>query len=322
MKALIHKKYGAPERVLKIEEVEQPSPKPNEVLIRIKATVVNDYDWAVVTGKPYLYRLLFGLLKPKRAIPGMELAGVIAEIGIEVVDFAVGDQVYGDISNHGFGSFAEYISISEAAVRKMPSGMDFFQAASLPHAGLLALQAFDKVSLAPGQKVLINGSGGGVGTLGLQLAKLKNCMVTGVDSGAKLETMKSLGFDQVIDYQKENFTQRKETYDVILDCKTSTNAFAYKRVLSKNGKYISIGGKLTKLISLLFWGGLLTRFSSKSYQILSLKSNENLEQIGKLAQEGKLKCMLDGPHPFEALPKLIQYFGEGKHMGKVVVEVS
>ncbi|MEM9648475.1 MAG: NAD(P)-dependent alcohol dehydrogenase [Bacteroidota bacterium] len=321
MKVLYYSSYGPPEKVLQVKEMDKPKPGPDQLLIQIKATAINDYDWSMVTGKPYLYRLMFGLSKPKKSIPGMELSGIVAEVGSNVADFHVGDAVYGDISHYGFGSFAQYISISANAVKKMPEGLDFFQAAALPHAALLAQQAFGKAQLQEGQKILINGGGGGVGTLGLQLAKLKNCYVVGVDSLAKQEKMLSLGFDQVMDYQKENFTKRKEQYNLILDCKTNQSVFAYKKVLAPGGKYISIGGKLTRLISLLFWGGLFTKLSGKSYQILSLKSNNGLEQIGELATKGQLKCQLDGPYDFEELPRLIQYFGEGKHLGKVVVRV-
>ncbi|SHG31815.1 NAD(P)-dependent alcohol dehydrogenase [Flagellimonas flava] len=322
MKALYYDSYGSPEKVLRVKDIVKPSPGSDQLLIKIRASAINDYDWSVVRGKPYLYRLMFGLSKPKKPIPGMELAGTVVEVGTKISNFKVGDAVHGDISNFGFGSFAQYICISAEAVKKMPEGLDFFQAAALPHATLLAQQAFDKAELKKGQRVLINGGGGGVGTLGLQLAKLKKCYVAGVDSEAKQEKMLSLGFDKVIDYQKENFTKRSEQYDVILDCKTNQRVFDYKKVLTPQGKYISIGGKLTKLLSLLFWGGLFTKLGNKRYQILSLKPNEGLEQIGELAAKGQLKCELDGPHDFEDLPKLIQYFGEGKHLGKVVVRTE
>ncbi|MEX0361514.1 MAG: NAD(P)-dependent alcohol dehydrogenase, partial [Allomuricauda sp.] len=201
----------------------------------------------------------------------------------------------------------------------IPPNMGFGQASALPHASLLALQAFDKVNLKEGQKVLINGGGGGVGTLGLQLAKLKNCEVTGVDSGDKLEAMLQLGFDHVLDYQKENFTKTGSRYDVILDCKTHQSAFAYRRALKPNGKYISIGGKLGRLVLLLILGGILSKLSKKKYQILALKANLGLERIGELYVENKLKPTIDGPYSLEDIPRLVQYFGEGKHKGKIVI---
>lgn len=322
MKAIVQTSYGQPERVLQLQEVQTPLPKANEVQINIKATTINDYDWAVVTGKPYLYRLMFGLFKPKKSIPGMELAGVVSKVGEQVKDFKIGDRVFGDISEHNFGSFAEYICLSPDAIRKMPINMDFGQASALPHASLLALQAFDKVNLKEGQKVLINGGGGGVGTLGLQLAKLKNCEVTGVDSNDKLEAMLQLGFDHVLDYQKENFTKTGSRYDVILDCKTHQSAFAYRRVLKPNGKYISIGGKLGRLVHLLILGGVLSKMGQRKYKILALKANLGLERIAELYDQSKLKPTIDGPYSLEDIPRLVQYFGEGKHKGKIVVDLN
>nr|WP_299382126.1 NAD(P)-dependent alcohol dehydrogenase [Allomuricauda sp.] len=322
MKAIIQTSYGPPEKVLQLQEVDMPIPRDNEVQINIKATTINDYDWAMATGTPYLYRLMFGLIKPKKSIPGMELAGVISKLGSGVKDVSVGDKVYGDISEHGFGSFADYICLPLDAVQKMPQGMDFEKAATLPHASLLALQAFDKVALQAGQSVLINGGGGGVGTLGLQLAKLKSCEVTGVDSVEKLESMKKLGFDHVLDYQKENFTKTGRQYDVILDCKTNQSVFAYKWALRPNGKYISIGGSLSRLIRLLIWGGLLSKLTSKSYQILALKANKGLDRIGELYVQNKLEPMVDGPYTMADIPRLVQYFGEGKHKGKIVIHLN
>lgn len=322
MKVLIYTQYGPPEKVLQIQEYDLPVPKQDEIMIKIVATAVNDYDWAAVIGKPYLYRLLFGLFKPKRPILGMELAGVISAVGAEVNGLKVGDAIYGDISDHGFGSFAEYICINSNVVRKIPKGMDMIHAAALPHASLLALQAFDKVNLQPRQKVLINGGGGGVGTFALQLAKMKNCTVTGVDSREKLDYMLSLGFDKVLDYKKQDFTKNGPQYDVILDCKTNRTVFAYKRALEPNGKYVSIGGKLSSLLSLLFLGKMLSAFTSKKFQILALRPNKGLDRIGELFTQNKLKCAIDGPHPFEELPRLIQYFGKGKHQGKIVVKLT
>ncbi|TMU56433.1 NAD(P)-dependent alcohol dehydrogenase [Flagellimonas algicola] len=322
MKAIVQTSYGHPEKVLQLQEVQTPLPKANEVQINIKVTTINDYDWAVATGKPHLYRLMFGLFKPKKSIPGMELAGVVSNVGEQVKDFKIGDKVFGDISEHNFGSFAEYICLSPEAIRKMPANMDFGQAAAIPHAALLALQAFDKVNLEEGRKVLINGGGGGVGTHGLQLAKLKNCEVTGVDSGEKLEAMLKLGFDHVLDYQEENFTKTGIQYDIILDCKTNQSAFAYRRALNPKGKYISIGGKLNRLVQLLIVGGILSKLSQRKYQILALKANLGLERIAELYVQNKLKPTIDGPYSLEDIPRLVQYFGEGKHKGKIVIDLD
>ncbi|SFT37655.1 NADPH:quinone reductase [Algoriphagus locisalis] len=323
MKAIIFEKYGKPEEALALKEVTMPIPSDNEVLIKIHSTPINDYDWSLVRGKPYLYRLMFGISKPKNPIAGMELSGVVEGIGTKVTKLKLGDAVYGDISGFGFGTFAEYICIHEDAVLVKPDELNFELAAAIPHASTLALQALQDIGkIEKGQKVLINGGGGGVGTIGLQLAKLSECHVTGVDSGEKLNMMKSLGFDQVIDYRKVDFTKSGETYDLILDCKTNKSPFSYLRALKPSGIYVSIGGNPSSLISVLFWGKIFSLFSKKKLQILSLKPNEGLDQIAQLVIQKKIRPEIDGPYPLEDTPRLIQYFGDGKHTGKVVIRVS
>ena len=323
MKAVVFKKYGQPEKVLEIGEVEKPIPKENEVLIQVQATAVNDYDWSLVRGKPFLYRLMFGLLKPKHQISGMELSGVIEGVGSKVEKFKIGDAVYGDISNYGFGTFAEYLCIDEKAVIRKPDELSFEVATAIPHASLLALQAMRDIGkIEEGQKILINGAGGGVGTIGVHLAKLYGCAVTGVDTGEKLDMMKSIGFDHTIDYKKENFTKNGERYDLILDCKTDKPAFSYLRSLKPNGKYVTVGGNLSRLIKLLFWSRIVSVFSTKKLHIVSLRPNEGLDYVDKLFRQNKIKCVIDGPYSMKDIPRLIQYFGEGKHKGKIVIKMN
>lgn len=323
MKAIILHKFGRPGEVLKLENLPVPEPGDNEILVRIYTTTVNDFDWALVRGRPLLYRFLFGLFKPKLKIPGMELAGIIEKIGVKVKDFEIGDAVFGDTSGHGFGTFAEYIVINEKAVIKKPDEISFEEAASLPHASALALQALIEIAgIRPGQKVLINGGGGGVGTLGLQIAKYYDCDVSGVDSGDKFNMMRSIGYDHVIDYRKVNFTKSGEKYDLILDCKTDKQAPSYRRALNPGGIYVSVGGQVTKLMGLFFWSGILNVFSSKKLRILALKPNKGLDFIVDLYKQKKLKCILDGPYILEKAPELIQYFGKGKHKGKIVIRVK
>ncbi|MEW7290355.1 NAD(P)-dependent alcohol dehydrogenase [Aquimarina sp. 2304DJ70-9] len=322
MKAIVFEKYGLPGKVLKCKEVAKPIPKENEVLIKIQATTVNDYDWSLVRGKPYLLRLMYGLSTPKYRISGMELSGTVEDIGSNVEKLKVGDAVFGDISKYGFGTFAEYISIHENAVIKKPDDLSFETAAAIPHASTLALQALRDIGeIKEGQKILINGGGGGVGTIGLQLAKLKNCEVTGVDSREKLDMMLSLGFDYVIDYKKVNFTKTEEQYDIILDCKTNKSTFSYLRALNPNGRYVTIGGNLFNLIRILFWGKFVPLFSTKRLQILGLKPNEGLDYICELVKQNKIKLKIDGPYRLEDTPSLIQYFGDGKHKGKIVIKM-
>lgn len=322
MKAIQFLKYGSPGQVLKMVELPRPVPSKNQVLVKVKATAVNDYDWALVRGKPFLYRIMFGLFKPKVRIPGMEVSGIVETVGSDVSDFKIGDAVFGDTSEYGFGTFAEFVCIHEKSLVKKPDKISFEEAAALPHASLLALQGLMETGkLSEGEKILINGAGGGVGTISLQLAKLFKCEVTGVDSGEKLDMMKSLGFDQVLDYRKINFTRIGVKYDLILDCKTHKAALSYLKALKPRGRYVSVGGKLVRIMDLFLWGKIIGVFSSKKLKILALKPNKGLNYIADLYKQKKLKCIIDGPYPLGKAPGLIQYFGDGKHKGKIVISI-
>ncbi len=321
MKAIFCSHYASPEE-LEVKEVPTPIPGKHEVLVKIKATAINDYDWGMVRGKPYLYRLIFGLTKPKRPIAGMELSGVIEEIGEGVTQFKKGDAVYGDISEYGFGSFAEYIAIHEKALVLKPEDMSFEEATAIPHAALLAYQGLvEKGKIQKGQKILINGAGGGVGTFALQIAKLYDAKVTGVDTGEKLQNMKAIGYDEIIDYKKENFTKRGERYDLILDAKTSQPTWAYLKALKPKGKYVTVGGTAGDLILFALSSGLLSLLTRKKFLLVALQPNQGLDHINQFYAEGEKKPTIDGPYSFEEIPRLIQYFGEGKHTGKVVIKL-
>lgn len=319
MKALVFKKYGSPE-VLQLREITKPTPEENEVLVRIHATAVNDYDWSMIRGKPYLYRLLFGLLKPKHQIPGMELSGTIEALGTNAKSFKIGDHVYGDISTYGFGGFAEYVCINEKALVIKPDKMRFEEATAIPHAAALALQGLvDAGDIKKGQKILINGAGGGMGTFGLQIAKLYDAEVTGVDTGDKLKMMEEIGFDHIIDYKKEDFTKNGQKYDLILDAKTTRSTFDYLRALSSKGKYVTVGGYLNRLFPMFLLKPWISIFSTKRIQIVALKPNKDLNYISELFEAGKIRPVIDGPFNLSQLPEAIQYFGEGRHQGKVVI---
>lgn len=299
-----------------------PTPQGDEVLVRIRATAINDYDWAMITGRPRIYRLMFGWPRPKNKIPGMELSGTVDAVGPSVTKFKVGDAVFGDISDCCFGSYAEFIVVRQDALFAKPQWMGFEQAASVPHASLLALQALEDIAgIRPGQEVLINGGGGGVGTFALQMAKMHNNTVAGVDTGEKLQMMADLGFDRVIDYATQDFTRDGNRYDIILDCKTNRSVFSYLRALRPGGTYVSVGGKVLRLLQLFLLGPLISLLSGKKLRILALKANVGLEKICELLEAGKLRCIIDGPHSFDKIPDLVQYFGEGRHTGKVVVRL-
>lgn len=323
MRALLYEKYGNPQKVLNVIEVSIPEPKPNEVLVKVNAITINDYDWSLVNGRPYLYRLMFGFWKPKNSIPGIELAGVIVKIGSEVKLFKEGDAVFGDISEYGFGSFAEFCCVNEKALLKKPDYLSMEKAAAIPHAACLALQAFKQIDgLNHGQKILINGAGGGVGYFAFQLAKGFDCKTSGVDSAEKIEVLNHLGYDRLIDYKKENFTQNGEKYDIILDCKTNKPVYSYLRSLSSGGKYITIGGEIQRILAVYLLGKIISLFSDKKMEVLALKPNSGLNEVLELIKERKIKIQIDGPYKFEEIPRLIQYFGEGKHLGKIVVNMN
>ncbi|PRY85025.1 NAD(P)-dependent alcohol dehydrogenase [Mongoliibacter ruber] len=321
MKAIILKEYGLP-NLLEIGEVSKPIPDDGEVLVRIHSTSINDWDWGMVRGKPFVIRMIYGLKKPKINIPGVDISGKIEALGNKVSSFKIGDEIYCDLSECGFGGFAEYVCVPEKVLSKKPSNISFNDASALPHAGILALQGLvEKGKVKSGQSILINGAGGGVGTLGIQILKSYGLEVTGVDSDVKLDLMKSLGFDSVLDYKKVEFTENGEKYDLILDTKTNRSAFKYIRSLKKNGTYITVGGSMSRLFQILILGSFVSLFTGKRLKILSLEPNKGLDQITKLVEKGQLKPVIDGPHKFDQIPKLIQYFGEGKHLGKIVIEI-
>ena len=315
MKAIHCTSYGPAEN-LQLVEADQPIPKAHEVLIKVHCSAVNDYDWSMVRGKPGLYRLFFGLFKPKRPIPGMELSGTVEALGPNANRFEIGNEVYGDISDHGFGSFAEYICINEKALVKKPAFMSFEDAAALSHAANLAWQGLVDVGhISKSMNVLINGAGGGVGMLGLYIAKTYDATVTGVDTGDKLKTMKEIGYDHIMDYKQTDFTKGDLRYDLILDAKTSRVPNAFLRVLAPGGRYVSIGGEIKNLLQLLF----ARKIRKKPVYMVGLKANKDLKKIHELYEKGVLRPIVDGPYPLAKTPWAIQHFGEGKHTGKVII---
>ena len=321
MKAIVYTKYGTPD-VLELKEVDKPIPKDNEVLIRIHAASINDWDWGLLQGIPFVNRLLNGLLKPKKTILGSDIAGRIEAIGKNVEQFQPGDEVFGDLSGD-WGGFAEYVCARENALALKPAGMTFDEAAAIPQAAMLAVQGLrDKGQIQSGQKLLINGAGGGVGTFAVQIAKLYGVEVTGVDSSGKLDMLRSMGFDQVIDYKQEDFTKKGQCYDLILDVKTNRSIFDYTRVLSPKGIYVTVGGFMTRLLQAFFLGPLISMIYKKKIRIVGLKPNKDLAFMNELFEAGKVKPVIDGPYKLSEVPEAIRYFGEGNHKGKVVITLE
>jgi NADPH:quinone reductase-like Zn-dependent oxidoreductase len=323
MKAIVYQKYGSPD-VLELKEVEKPTPRDNEVLIKVHAASVNDWDWGLLQGVPFINRLENGLLKPKKhKILGSDIAGQVEAVGRNVKQIKPGDEVFGDLCQCGWGGFAEYVCAPENALGLKPPSMTFNEAAAIPQAAMLAVQGLrDKGQMQPGQKLLINGAGGGVGTFAVQIAKLQGVEVTGVDSPGKLDMLRSMGFDHVIDYTKEDFTKNGKCYDLILDTKTNRSIFDYTRSLSPNGIYVTVGGSMTRLFQALLLGPWISMISKKKIRIVVLKPNKDLAYMNELFEAGKVKPVIDGPYKLNEVPEAIRYFGEGNHKGKVIITMG
>jgi NADPH:quinone reductase-like Zn-dependent oxidoreductase len=317
MKAIVYTKYGGPE-VLQIKEVGKPLPKDDEVLIKVHAVSINDWDMGLLHGD-FINRILNGLRKPKRTILGSDIAGRIEAVGKNISKFKIGDEVYGDLSGR-WGGFAEFVCAPEKALALKPATMSFEEAASIPQAAMLAVQGLiDKGRIHAGQKLLINGAGGGVGTFGVQMAKLYGIEITGVDSTVKLDMLRSMGFDHVIDYTKEDFTKNGQRYDLILDAKTNRSMFDYARALSPNGVYVTVGGSLSRLLQALLLGPWISMINKKNIRIVSLKTNKDLIFMNELFETGKIKPVIDGPYKLSEFHEAFRIFDNAEHKGKVVI---
>ena len=320
MKAIVYEKYGAPD-VLKLKDVAKPAPKDDEVLIKVYAVSLNDWDVGLLEGD-FINRMLNGFRKPKIKILGSDVAGKIEDVGKSVKKFHIGDHVYGDLSGR-WGGFAEYVCATEDALAIKPAAMTFEEAAAIPQAAMLAVQGLiDKGNIQKGQKILVNGAGGGVGTFAIQIAKQYGVEMTGVDNSTKLEMMRSLGYDHVIDYKKEDFTRSGKQYDLILDAKTNRSMFDYTRALRPGGKYVTVGGSILRLLQALMLSPLISMTTKKKILIVALKPNKDLAYMSKLFEDGRMKPMIDGPYPLEEVPKAFALFSKGLHKGKVVVTVA
>src|SRR5688572_14614022 len=321
MKAVAMDSYGTPD-VLKLRDVATPTPKADHVLVRVLAASVNDWDWGLLRGAP-VNRMLSGLVTPRVHILGGDIAGRVEAVGGEVKAFQPGDEVYGDLCMSGFGAFAEYACAPEAALAHKPAGMTFEQAAAIPQAGMLAVQGLIDVGrITSGQKVLLNGAGGGVGTFALQIAKLYGVEVTAVDKPGKLDMLRAMGADHVVDYLKEDFTKSGRCYDLILDVKTNRSPFAYLRALNPNGTYVTVGGSIPRLLQALVMGPFTSRLYHKHLRLVGLRPNKDLNYMNELFEAGKLQPVIDGPYKLTDLPEAFRLFGAGDHRGKIIVTMA
>lgn len=320
MKAIVYTRYGPPE-ALQLKEVAKPTPRDDEVLIKVRAASVNRSDWEGLRGKP-LYARLGGLLRPRQQRLGSDIAGQVEMAGRNISRFQPGDEVFGDILPR-LGGFAEYVCARESALAPKPASMTFEQAAAIPQAAVIALQGIrDKGQVQPGQKVLINGAGGGAGTFAVQFARIYGAEVTGVDNTGKLDFMRSLGADFVIDHTQENFTRSGKQYDLILDIVAHRSVFAYKRALRSNGSYFLAGGSVATMAQILLVGPWFRRTTGKKIRILAVRPNtEDLDLVKELIEAGQVTPVIDKTYPLSEVPEAIGYVGEGHAQGKVVISM-
>jgi len=322
MKAIVHTRFG-PSDLLELQEVAKPTPKEDEVLVKVHAASLNAYDWHIMRAKPFLVRLAgFGLLKPKRKILGADMAGRVEAVGRNVKQFQPNDEVFGDLSGCGGGAFAEYVCAPENALASKPANISFEEAAAVPMAAVTALQGLrDKGEIQPGQKVLIHGASGGVGTFAVQIAKSFGAELTGVCSTRNLEIARSIGADKVVDYTKEDFTQNGQHYDLILGANGDRSLSDYKRSLSPNGRYVMSGGSMGQIFSAVFLGPFKSIGSKKMTMVAAKPSQSDLVVMRELLETGKVKPVIDRRYPLSGVPEAIRYLEEGHAQGKIVITV-
>ena len=317
MKAIVYKKYGPPD-VLQLKEVEKPVPKDDEVLIKVHATSVNYSDWVYVRGKPFVARLMgSGLLKPKNMLLGADVAGRVEAVGRNIKQFRPGDEVFGDLSICGWGGFAEYVSVPENALALKPVNLTFEEAAAVPQAAIVALQGLrDEGKIQPGQKVLINGASGGIGTFAVQIAKYFGAEVTGVCSTLNLDMVRSIGADQVIDYTQKDFTQNEQHYDLIFDIAAYRSISDYERVLSPKGIYVLAGGSVARILQASMTG------NEKMVNFQVRPNQKDLGFMTELLEAGKVVPVIDSCYPLSKVAEAVRHYGEGHAKGKVVITVD
>ena len=320
MKAIVYTEYGSPD-VIQLREVEKLAPRDNEVLIRIHAASVNAYDWHFLTADIFLIRLAGGgLLKPKYTGLGADVAGRVEAAGAGVRQFQAGDEVFGMVK----GGFAEYACAPEEALALKPSNLSFEEAAAVPMAALTALQGLrDTGRIQPGQRVLINGASGGVGTFAVQLAKYFGAEVTAVCSAGNLEKARSLGADHVIDYAAEDFTRNGRQYDLILAANGYHPLSAYKRALTPRGIYVMAGGTMAQIFQSMLMGSFLSEKGGRQMTGVSAKrSQKDLEVLGQLLEAGRIAPVIDRRYPLSGTAEALRYLGAGHARGKVVISVA
>jgi NADPH:quinone reductase-like Zn-dependent oxidoreductase len=322
MKAIVCTQYGPPD-VLQFKDAAKPAPKDNEVLIKIRAASLNPLDWHFMRGEPRFVRLISGLHKPKRTILGSDIAGRVEAVGSLVKQFQPGDEVFGGL---GLGGFAEYACAREDKLALKPANTSFEDAAAIPIAAITALQGLRKGRIRPGQKVLVDGASGGVGTFAVQIAKSFGAEVTAVCSTRNVDIARSIGADHVIDYSREDFTKNAQQYDLILAANAFHSIFDYRRALNRDGICVKTGGGSTRIPSILTSLVLETSLSltgrKKIGGLLAHINNKDLVFLKDLFEAGKVASIIDRRYPLSAAPEAIRYLEEGHAQGKVVLTVG
>jgi NADPH:quinone reductase-like Zn-dependent oxidoreductase len=315
MKAIVYSEYGPPD-VLQLKEVAKPFPKDDEVLVKIHAVSINGSDWEGLIGKP-LYARIGGFRKPGHPILGSDVAGRVETTGKNSREFQPGDEVFGEVPGY-HGGFAEYVCMPESRLVRKPARLTFEQVSAIPQAGVIALQGMRHAQA--GQTVLINGAGGSAGSFALQLARLRGAEVTGVDNTEKLDFMRSLGADHVIDYTREDFTRTGKQYDLILDVIAHRSIFAYKRALKPGGTYFFVGGSVATLFQILLLGPWIRRISNRNLRLLAVQPNrEDLIAVTELCEQAKIVPVIDRVYSFTETAAAMRYVGERHARGKVVI---
>lgn len=327
MKAMAYTKYGPP-AVLELTEVEEPTPKEDEVLLKVHAASVNPADWHLLRGEPYISRLQLGLRKPKDRILGCDVAGQVEAVGKNVTVLRPGDEMFGSPFMHGFGAFAERVCVPEDLLAPKPATLSFEQAASVPLAGSTALQGLrDHGRIEPGQRVLIIGASGGVGTFAVQIAKVLGAEVTGVCGTRNVEMVRALGADHIIDYTQEDFARRGQKYDLILQLAGTHSPSECRRALTSRGTLVLISGEsdgrwigaVDRIIKAL----VLSPFVGQKMASFTVKPNkEDLQFLKQLLEAGKLTPVIDRTYPLGETPEAIRYLEEGHAKGKIAISVE
>jgi NADPH:quinone reductase-like Zn-dependent oxidoreductase len=323
MQAIVYHNYGSPD-VLKLEEVQKPVPQDNEVLVKVFAASAAAGDWHLLRADPFLVRFMNGLLKPKHQILGSDVAGRIEAVGRNIKQFQPGDEVFGDLSACGFGAFAEYVAVPEHALALKPTNLTFEEAATVPVSSVTALQGLrDQGHIQAGQKVLINGASGGVGTFAVQIAKSFGAEVTAVCSTGKMAMVRSIGADHVIDYTQEDFTQNGQRYDLILAANGYHPLSAYQRALAPQGIYVTSGGSMAQMFQAMLLGPWRSRKGGQNMGNLLAKPNQkDLIFMKDLIEDGKVTPVIDRRFPLRDVADAIRYLEAGHAKGKVVITVE